>query len=85
MPNSSIWPIDMTLSFATTPSQCEPGSEGYEKVPRIPQSSGITGVSSLGVISRTLVGGRSYPSAEMQSVYCTTPTDWAKNYCDAYF
>ena len=30
------------------------------------------------VISRTLVGGGSYPSAEKQSVYSTAPADWAK-------
>ena len=29
------------------------------------------------VISRTLVGGGSYPSAEKQSVYSTAPADWA--------
>ena len=29
------------------------------------------------VISRTLVGGVSYPSAEVQSVYSTAPGDWA--------
>ena len=26
--------------------------------------------------TRTLVGGESYPSAEMQSVYSTAPADW---------
>ena len=31
------------------------------------------------VISRTLVGGGLYPSAEMQSVYSTVPADWAKS------
>ena len=31
----------------------------------------------LSVINRTLVGGWSYPSAEVQSVYSTTPADWA--------
>ena len=28
-------------------------------------------------ISRTLVGGESYPSAKKQSVYSTPPADWA--------
>ena len=42
---SSIWPIDRTLSSATTPSQSGPGSDGNEGVPRIPQSSGITRAS----------------------------------------
>ena len=39
---SSIWLIDKTLSGATTPSQCEPGSDGNEGLLRIPQSSSIT-------------------------------------------
>ena len=43
---SSIWPIDKTLSGATTPGQSEPGSDGNEWVLRIPQSSSITGTSS---------------------------------------
>ena len=32
MSNSSIWPIDMTLSGATPPGQSEPGSDGCEVV-----------------------------------------------------
>ena len=32
----------------------------------------------LCVISRTLVGRGSYPSAELQSVYSTAPANWAK-------
>ena len=36
---SSIWPIDRTLSGATTPGQSGPGSDG------LPQSSSITGTS----------------------------------------
>ena len=42
---SSIWPIDRTLSSATTPSQSGPASNGNEAVLRIPQSSSITGTS----------------------------------------
>ena len=69
--NSSIWPIDMTLSGATTPGQSGSGSNGSEGVFHIIQSSSITGAS----LSDCLV---SYPghsmgdsSAEMQSVYST--------------
>ena len=51
---SSIWPIDRTLSGATTPSQSGPGSDGNEGVLRIPQSSSITG--SFSVIYRIFVG-----------------------------
>ena len=42
---SSIWPIDRTLSSATTPVQSEPGSDGSEEVLCIPQSSSNTGTS----------------------------------------
>ena len=42
---SSIWPIDRTLSGATTPGQSEPGSECSEEVLHIPQSSRITEAS----------------------------------------
>ena len=42
---SSIWPIDRTLSSATTPDQSKPGSDGNKKVLCIPQSSSISGTS----------------------------------------
>ena len=42
---SSIWPIDRTLSGATTLGQSGPGSDGNEGVLRIPQSSSIAGTS----------------------------------------
>ena len=45
MPNSSIWPIDGTLSSATTQSQSKPGSNDNEEVFHITQSSSITGAS----------------------------------------
>ena len=43
---SSIWPIDSTLSGATTSSQSGPGSNGNEGVHRIPQSFSNTETSS---------------------------------------
>ena len=43
---SSIWPLDRTLSGATTPSQRGPGSDGDEEVFCILQSFSITGNSS---------------------------------------
>ena len=80
---SSIWPIDRTLSGATTPVQSWPGSDGNEGVLCIPQSSNFTGtspsaclVSYLGHSLLVVVGG-SYPSAEKQLVYSTAPADWA--------
>ena len=45
MSNSSIWPIDKTLSGATTPGQSGPGTNGNEGVPFNHQSS-KTGVTS---------------------------------------
>ena len=42
---SSIWPIDRTLSGATTPGQSGPWSDSKDGVLRIPQSSCITGAS----------------------------------------
>ena len=43
MSNSSIWPIDRTLSSAITPGQSGPGSGGNEGVLHLLQSSCITG------------------------------------------
>ena len=45
MSNSSIWPIDWTLSGTSTLGQSRPGSDGNEGVRHIPQSSNITGAS----------------------------------------
>ena len=42
---SSIWPIDRTLSGATTQGQSGPGSDGNEGMLCIPQSSSIIGTS----------------------------------------
>ena len=76
---SSIWPIDRTLSGATTPSQSGHGSDGNEGVLCILQSSSITGTSPsdclLSYTGSSL--GEFYPSAEMQLVYSTALADWA--------
>ena len=76
---SSIWPIDRTLSGATTLGQSEPGRNGNDGVLRIPQSPSITGASSSDCLvsypGHSLVG--SYLSAEKQSVYSTAPANWA--------
>ena len=45
MSNCSTWPIDRTLSGATTPGQSGPGYDGNEGVLHIPESSSITGAS----------------------------------------
>ena len=80
MSNNSIPPIDRTLSSATTPGLCGPGSNGNEEVLHIIQTSG-TEVSQLDCLvsdQDTRLAGGSYPSANMQSVYSTSPSaDWA--------
>ena len=81
---SSIWPIDRTLSGATTLGQSGSESDGNKEVLCIPQSSSITGASSsFSVIFRTLVSGWGvglYLSAEMQTVYSAAPPNfyWLK-------
>ena len=69
MSDSSIWPINRTLSGATTSGQSAPGSDVTERVLCIPQSSSITRPGYA------LGGG--YLSPDMQSVYSTAPADWA--------
>ena len=70
---SSIWPIDRGLSGATILSQSGPGSDGFEGLLHIPESSNITGTSPSDCLvsypGRSL--GKSYPSAEKQSVRST--------------
>ena len=80
MSNSSIWPIDRTLSGATTLGQSGPGSNDNEGVLCILQSSSITGVSQSDcLMSGHLLRG-SYLSAEMLAVYSTAPTNWVRTY-----
>ena len=75
---SSIWPIDKTLSGATTLDQSGLGAnEDTERVLHIPQSFSITGASP----SDCLVSypghslRESYLSAVMQLVYSAAPAD----------
>ena len=73
MSNSSIWPIDKTLSGATTPSQCGPGSNDNEGLICIPQNSVLLAlhpkIVSCYMQDTCWVG----ETAEMQSIY-STPT-----------
>ena len=64
-----IRPIDWTLS----------GCNGNKGVLHIPQSSTITGAgpSDCLVSKRGNSLGKSYPSAEIRSMYSTVPADWA--------
>ena len=66
MSNTSIWPIDKTLSGATTLAQSGPRSMSNEGVLHIPQTSSITGDSP----SDCLV---SYPGHSLGG----GPADWA--------
>ena len=76
--NSSIWPIDRTLSGPTTLGLSRPRSNGNEEGLHIPQNS-KTGASPSNDFA-SYPGhwlGVSYPSAEMQSMYSTVPANWA--------
>ena len=76
---SSIWPIDRTLSGATTTDQSRPGSDGNEEVLHIPQSPSITEGSPSDSFLSYLghFWGESYPSTKMQSVYSAAPANRA--------
>ena len=78
MSNSSIWPIDKTLTGATIPGQSVPGNSGDEGVLHITQSSKAGTSPSDSLMSYPgHLSERAYPSAEMQSVYSTAPFNWA--------
>ena len=70
----------MILSGATSPGQCEPGSDGNEGELRIPQNSNITGtLPSDCLVSYTGHSLReSYLSAKINSVHSAAPADWTK-------
>ena len=59
MSNTSIWPIDRTLSSATTQDQSGPESNGNEGVLHIPQNftDKSLAIRWFNFISRALVGG----------------------------
>ena len=79
--NSSIWPIGGTLSGIISLDQSGPESNGNEGVLHIPQSSrtGVSPSDSFVLYPEHSLSNRSYPSAEMQSVYFTVSADWAVN------
>ena len=65
------------------PGQCGPGSDGYEWLSCIPQSDSITGASPSGcLVSYTgqSLGGGSYPSADIHSVYSAALDERATKY-----
>ena len=73
MSNSSIWPIDWTLSDATTPGQSGHESDGNKGVLCIfPNSCNSVALPSDCLMSypwHSLLGGVSYIFVEMQLVY----------------
>ena len=77
---SSIWLIYRTLSGATISSQSGPWSDGQwtgtMHSPKLQHYWNLT-IRLFCVISKTIVGGGSYPSAEKQSVYSIAPANWA--------
>ena len=77
---SSTWPMNRTLSDATTLGQNGPRSNGNEEVHCIPKNSSIIGTSPSNCLVSYpghLLGVGYYPSAEVQSVYFTAPASWA--------
>ena len=72
MSNSSIWPIDRTLSGAINSGQSEPGNNNNEGVFHIPQSSYISASPSDCLVS--------YPGHSLQGrVLQLPPANWAKD------
>ena len=76
MPSS---PDTRSVRITVTPSLRGPGSNGKKEVLHISQSSRTGASPSDGLVSYPGHSFRegSYSSAEMQSVYSTTPADWA--------
>ena len=77
MPDGYIWSIDMALSGATAPDQSGPEGDANEGVFHIAQIPKDRATLSDGFVSYAghSFGWRSYPSAEMPSMYSTAPDD----------
>ena len=76
---SSIWPIDRPLSGSTTPGKSGLKSNGNEEVLHFPPKYSIIGTWPWYFLESYCAYSlrESYPSAEMQSLYSTTPADWS--------
>ena len=70
------------ISGTTTPGHSGPESDGNGEVLRFPQSSCTAGTSPsdclVSYAGHSLWGF--YPCAEVQSMYCTAPADWARHF-----
>ena len=89
MSNTSIWPINRTLSGTTTLGQSRPGSDGNERVLCIPQSSSITGTSPSDCLlsySRHLLVGVVLPLCRDAISECYSPSQlgWELVKCTPY-
>ena len=72
--------ISHLFALSSNVKQSGPGSDGYKRVLHIPQCFGIIIASPLNCLISYpghLFGWRSYPSAEIQSVYSIAPAAWA--------
>ena len=78
---SSIWPIDRTLSGATSPSQRGPGRMPMKGCSVFPKAQVLLEPHHQIVychIQGTRLVKEAYPSAGLQSVNSTAPADWPK-------
>ena len=74
MSNSSIWPIDCTLSDATTSFRVDQGAmamKGYSALPKAPAL-----LMPHHQIFNVISGVGAYPSAKMQSMYFKVQANW---------
>ena len=74
--NSSIWPINETLTGTTTADQTGSGKNGNGRVLHILQSSWTEASPSDVLVSGHLLI-ESYSFVGIQSAYFTAPADWA--------
>ena len=80
MSNSSIWHMDRTLSCSVTPNQSVFESNGNEGVSAFPKALALQEPQHQCHIQDTRWSGRSYPTAEIQSVHSTALADWSKQF-----
>ena len=81
MSNSTIWPIDKTLSGTTTPGQSGPGSDwqwrSTQHSPKLQHYWSLI-IRLFSVISGHSLGVGSYPSTKMHSLYSIAPANLAE-------
>ena len=70
MSNSSIWPMDRTLSGATTPGPSGPGSDDREPLLCIPQRSSISEASPSDCLMSYLRCSLGGLSIDAVSIFC---------------